>query len=697
MTLFQNCLNSAITAYQNLKGEKITDRELAETFGCSNTNLSRWRNGQINNEGADLLIKILSQLPPKETKKILNALKTEDDLDPEISLTAWLGLRTGIKGADKSKSQEEGIHLNNHTFKLKQLHKGLLVLGNTGSGKTHGVLKPILTELIRKCRKKDGEYAKIGGLIYDFEGEYLPQIIRTFQEIDRPLTDLIIISPETDTSYNPLLDPTQTYEELAKKLFDAHEVQTDTLGKGDNQFWTDTTQVVIQNHLKLLGMFQPTRTIGFHQLLEVIVNEVAGKELLQNAKEEIKKQERDPEDQLQNEIIKTIDTVENQWITLAPHTKEIIKATMRNMLQEFQTDLELQEKFCSSSAFSFQDVINEGKLVIVAKGLNPKIRNFISACLKTDFQIWTRRRTSSSGAGSQLEKNRTIVLLCDECPQVLKLAGQDEAYAGITRSNRVIQILSAQCVRSIDQRSINRSQVSTFLQNMGNILFLRNNEEATLKLAQQLGAEPLEVSKLDVKFFTPGQEDQSANTTTGILHQYSEENQQTIFRITQPLNTLSPQERETLSRIYEYFRATLISLKLEKSPPRIQNPQETKKLYGEELEILRILELIRKDISQQFPELRSTPYYRMLLTKPDQTKDPKNKGLTTKEQYLLTISWSIQAQSKPLYAHIRETIRETPNLLPEDLKSTLAATKNEDLLNIFKRIKRLLNPQTQEE
>jgi type IV secretory pathway TraG/TraD family ATPase VirD4 len=113
---------------------------------------------------------------------------------------------------------------------------GNLVTGTTGSGKTHGVLKTWIRQLLALCADQPNE--KAGALIIDPKNE-LVSIVRDSLACCGRQGDLVCIGTDkNDATWNPIGDPKLSPAQITRMILSASTVlgQESRMGRGE-RFW----------------------------------------------------------------------------------------------------------------------------------------------------------------------------------------------------------------------------------------------------------------------------------------------------------------------------------------------------------------------------------------------------------------------------------------------------------------------------
>lgn len=662
MNLFQHTLTAAISALQTHHGKSISDRDIAKIYGGTPSNLSRWRKGQVNNEGADTLLRILQTLPAETARNILLKFRNT----PELS----------------RKPPKKPFQLGGAQFSTSELHLGIGILGGIGSGKTLATIKPALKQLIGLYNQEEGEFSKIGGLILDPHGDLLPIIIASFLEADRPLSDIILIGPYLSEPYNPI-DPTATAGENASKLSKAFAIIPSHKPQ-ENKVQKERIENTLKLFLQLLEIYKPGEEINLARLANFI-QEIGDTTFATTVCKEIEKDIEENSKKLNSQdYLKKLEILTEfrlQWLEL--DQKARTNNIVNNLLEHITTDPTLQEVFRRTTTEThFQNVINQGKVVVYHdSGIAPNyINKMMCRCLYSDFQTWTKRRNGSASEEYGLNTQRSLLFLSDEFQEVASFGAEgDESFAGVTRSARIIQIVAAQSINTL--RTIGTlGQCNTFQQNIGTWIILRSTDSDTIELCQRLA---LQTNLGDIhadQFQTSSLEKPGSGCSEGLLYHYSTKPTAQIVKF--PLIFDQYPIQTQIEQKTQCFLSTFISCAVS------QKPDNAYKLELEETLLADCLKTVRKKVISEFPEitpctqkkLKPLPY-RML------GEETMETSVSHDFDSYKTITWA--AGSLSFCPHISIAIREEMQkntLLPEPLKAHLLQMKNHNLLKVFQNI-----------
>jgi hypothetical protein len=562
--------------------------------------------------------------------------------------------------------KKSSIQIGNVEILSEHLFLGVGILGGIGSGKMPAATIPLLHKLLHLYKEPTGKTPKIGGLILDPKGDLLPFLVNTFLEIGRPLSDIVLLGPGHDISYN-ILDDVPT--ENAVKLTEIHKI----LGGAETS--PEETHRTIEAFLILLEQTLPEKPTPA-DLYTVTKDEEKANELCRQV-ESLLEADRTAQkiSEFQTERLKNaIATIQKEWLMQGKP-----KPNISQMLRTLSTQPELKAQFCTPQKTTlFKDIINAGKLVVYHENspTPTSVTRFLCRSLIHDLQRWTKRRLGTTGVTYRLDKSRPVLFLADDCQNLLHLDIEgDNVFAGITRACRVIQIFSAPSLSTL--RHMGPTQhFETLKQNVGNWIIFRSTDKDTLDLAEFLG----HVDAKTLQTITPEKSKNGPWYSEALVWNFdgtsgSASTQKLPFFF---LNRTESQEQE---KNFQAFMACLHSRRLsQKLLPKLS-------LEPEEKELLHNTELARQEILHILPELSlplhdpNVPAYRML--DPQKPTTPYNNTLSPEQ----TLQWAIDNPHPATYSRIREKI--VMGNLPPKLRDHLVNLKNNELQKVFQNIQQI--------
>ena len=363
------------------------------------------------------------------------------------------------------------------------IFQNFLITGTTGTGKTASVMYPLTKQILLYGANDPSK--KAGMLILDVKGNYYQQVLAYAKECGRE-KDVILISmdSECDTYYNPVYKPGMEPIDLAKRSQAVMELNSRGVSKGgDSQFWDGKAMLMMAECIRLLNGAKQYFTLA--DIHKVLSNEMYLREMLDKYDIEFDKGNIT---QFNHDQTKTYFHGEFQGGRDGGATRvaETIKSCLQLITGFFVSSEKINEKFCPPKRklnfTGFSEVINEGKIVVM--GINvfeyPQVAQTIAAFLKSDFEQEVLKRTASSN----LNRTRPVFLICDEAQNFV--TSEEAAFCGVSRESRCCTILATQSYSSLQMALGNQSASNTLQQNLVNKIWLRSDDEATIKLAQML-------------------------------------------------------------------------------------------------------------------------------------------------------------------------------------------------------------------
>lgn len=129
-------------------------------------------------------------------------------------------------------------------------------------GKTASCMYPILNQLLKY------EIPKFGMLILDVKGNFYKQVLDYAQKYNR-LEDIIVISLNSNTRYNPLDKPILNPSVLANRLKTILELFSPN---NSESYWLDTAQTILTEAIKFCRIYNDGY-VTFTELHNLINNE----------------------------------------------------------------------------------------------------------------------------------------------------------------------------------------------------------------------------------------------------------------------------------------------------------------------------------------------------------------------------------------------------------------------------------------
>lgn len=657
MNIFEKTLNEAITQLQDQEERRYNDRELCSIYGITQSSLSRWRSGESHPEACSALLRILSSLTPETRNLVFQNVKTRLEYDiPKLE-----------EKFDQDIIQvKDCIQIKDLHLHLHDLQAGLVVLGGVSTAKKDAVLNPILRQLLQLCNQEKGKFQKLGGLVLDPNNEFLPEIIQTFRKINRPLTDIILLTPQgSNYRYNPIV-PDKIYRGIPEKVMQLTQLSESELQS--NNYWKDFTKGVINQVIHLMEIAE--EPINCQDLLKNIQEEEKAKQLYQKAERIIEKKylENDIDKDTYDTLKAIADTFKIRWIQLEKNTQSSVVTCVLTLIEAIQANPRLTKTFCTNSTIDFKSIFNEGKLIVFTNPEgDPRVNKLIQTCLKVDFQTWARRRSGTAAEKYDLNTIRSAIFLCDDFHQIADINFKGELnFSEITTANKIIQLLGTNRITAFQKDSEN-SKIEILSKCIRNWVFLKTTDQETQDVCYRLtGKFPSQF-----KVVTPQNSTKEPWFSQGIVHQTFTDNDANNIAVQFPIPPFNTRKEQEKQEVSDLFQSAVISQGIAKEPT-----EEEKDFLPEEKEVLKLIETVRKEIITQFEEILEKPnsqkrkeaktarMFQSIITEESKTA-PEN---FTFEQ---TLTWAIQSYCITLYKKIKAKLEEGKNTLTPRLTGQL--------------------------
>ena len=301
--------------------------------------------------------------------------------------------------------------------------------------------------------------------------------------------DIIVVSLDSNTRYNPLDKPNLKPSILANRLKTILELFSPN---NSESYWLDKSQEILTECIKLCRIYNGGY-VTFDEIHNLINHENYYKEKISCLRKLFQSGNLNPEQIF--DLYSSLSFFENEFTALDQRTKSILKSEIGRITSTFVSDFHVSKIFCPNKKdinfFGFNDVIQKGKIVVLNMNIAQykNLSKIIAAYLKLDFQ---------SEILSQLSKKNIIyptVFMCDEYHEYVTLSDAD--FFAQSRESKCINIVSTQSYSSLLNALGNESSVKVIVQNLVNKLWLRTDDIYTIESIQkQIGKEDkIKISK----------------------------------------------------------------------------------------------------------------------------------------------------------------------------------------------------------
>lgn len=166
-------------------------------------------------------------------------------------------------------------------------------------------------------------------------------------------------------------------------------------------------------------------------------------------------------------------------------TANIIKSTISGAFDVFLQDPNLAETFCQPSTFSFEDIVQSGKIIGLVPGDRyEQLGRLLGTACKSDFQSAMLARNSRP----DLNSARLALSFTDECHKYI-ISGSSTAgdpyFMNLSRSNNVVNFCATQSYAWIIE-VIGREAANVYISAFGVQFWLQQTDPETCKRASEI-------------------------------------------------------------------------------------------------------------------------------------------------------------------------------------------------------------------
>lgn len=360
----------------------------------------------------------------------------------------------------------------------KSLYQNILITGTIGSGKTSSAIYPFSEQLIKY--NSNNFKNKLGILCLDVKGNFYKQIKFYAKKFNR-LKDLIIISLNSNETYNPLDKPNLNPLVLANRL---KTILSLFSPNNSDSFLLDKVEQVICEAIKLCRLYNNNYVnfIELHKLINDKSYYFEKVKLLRN----MFLVNKFSNIELYN-LTSAITFFENEFFKLDERTISILKSEITRITLPFVSDYRISKVFSPSKnniTFSgFKDIIKSGKIVVLSMNISEfsVLSKIIATYMKLDFQSEVMSNLNSNNS-------RSVAFICDEYQEYI--TSSDANFFSESREAKCINIVSTQSYSSLLNTIKDESALKVILQNLVNKLWFRTDDIFTIENAQkQIGKE----------------------------------------------------------------------------------------------------------------------------------------------------------------------------------------------------------------
>ena len=166
-------------------------------------------------------------------------------------------------------------------------------------------------------------------------------------------------------------------------------------------------------------------------------------------------------------------------------TANVIKSTLSAAFGIFLQDPNLAETFCRPSTFSFEDIVQSGKLIGLVPGDRyEQLGRLMGTACKLDFQSTMLSRS----ARPDLNRTRLAVYFADECHKYVisgSATAGDPYFMNLSRSNQVVNLCATQSYAWIVE-VLGREAANVYISAFGVQFWLQQTDPETCRRAAEI-------------------------------------------------------------------------------------------------------------------------------------------------------------------------------------------------------------------
>ena len=177
----------------------------------------------------------------------------------------------------------------------------------------------------------------------------------------------------------------------------------------------------------------------------------------------------------------------NEWQRMVADgkTANVIKSTISGAFDVFLQDPDLAETFCQASTFSFEDILQSGKIIGLVPGDRyEQLGRLLGSACKLDFQSTMLSRTGRP----DLNAARLALYFADECHKYV-ISGSSTAgdpyFMNLSRSNNVVNLCATQSYAWIVE-VLGRDAANVFISAFGIQFWLQQTDPETCRRAAEI-------------------------------------------------------------------------------------------------------------------------------------------------------------------------------------------------------------------
>jgi type IV secretory pathway TraG/TraD family ATPase VirD4 len=372
----------------------------------------------------------------------------------------------------KPSNKPKMINLHGVAIPREWLVTGLVILGTTGSGKSRGIIRPILKSCIAQ-----GDAA----VVYDVKGDLLP-IVREALAASGRSKDLVVLGTgETDRTFNPLSDETLKTHQIVHQLLTAASLTgpaANQRSSNEDLFWSSARvellcALVELARQSLAGTGEP---LNFSHLQKLRANLSQSSSAVNRWAKEVSA--IIPENSGAS-LIEYASLPDNTRSCVLNSVTNVIAPYLRPPLSNFVSPT------AARPAFLLTDLFNQSKVVVVTAGQAEHSNDLWPAFLLFKQALY---RLCLARPRLPVRQDNHVLVILDEYTRMLTshdAQSSEHVVMEQSRSSRFSFVLASQNLSGLEAIG-GHLIVDKIMALASNFCFLANNCPATARLAQRV-------------------------------------------------------------------------------------------------------------------------------------------------------------------------------------------------------------------
>ena len=364
--------------------------------------------------------------------------------------------------------------LNLHGIKIDRntLNQHMLITGTTGSGKTHGVIKPLLRQILAQ-----GDAA----VIFDVKGDLLEVVQEALQKCGRS-ADLVTLGiGPNDATFNPLSDDSLTPSQIVTQLITASSFSSkDERSRNEEMFWQNARVELLCSIVELARV--KNRAEGSNQPISFL-DLLAIRSQISMSSGKLKSWAAEVSDGISNTALAGL----NDYAMLPDNTRGCVLNSVSSLIAPFMR--EPLSSFVNPGPgrkeLKLPDILNQSKVVVVT-GSNAELMQDLWPAFIL-FKQALYRFVLSRPRLKGVRQDNNLVICLDEYNRMISTADlQSSEHVALetARSSKTSFILAAQNLSGLEAAG-SQLIVNKIAALCGTFCFLANNCQVTASLAHR--------------------------------------------------------------------------------------------------------------------------------------------------------------------------------------------------------------------